>query len=82
METIKNTNNILNDKNEVLGNFLCQGRINPQITEMFIKSGGPTGVHMMTKERIKKHKDAASHPDEKDFKNAQEFVKNIIKDYM
>lgn len=78
-ETIENTNNILKEKNEVLGNFLCQGRIDPRITEIFMKSGGPNGVHKMTEERIKKHRDAATQPDEKDFKTAQEFVKDIIK---
>ena len=81
-ETRKNTNDLLKDNNEVLGHFLCQGRIDPKITEMFMKNGGPQGVHMMTEERIRKHMEAAKHPDEQDFKNAQEFVKNLIKDYV
>ncbi|NLK75616.1 MAG: flavodoxin [Clostridiales bacterium] len=81
-ETINNTDNLLKEKNEVLGNFLCQGRINPKITEMFMKNGGLNGVHAMTVERIKRHQAAASHPDEQDFKNAQEFVHNIIEKYL
>ncbi|NLY46213.1 MAG: flavodoxin [Tissierella sp.] len=76
-ETKENTTNILEKNNEVLGNFLCQGKINPKITEMFMK-GGEGKVHKMTPERLKRHQDAASHPNEEDFNNARNFVESIL----
>ena len=77
-ETKENTTNILKNNNEVLGNFLCQGKINPKITEMFMK-GVEKNVHRMTPERLKRHQDAASHPNEEDFNNARNFVQSILK---
>lgn len=77
-EVKENTTKILEENNTVLGNFLCQGKINPKLTEMFMKSGGENNVHIMTPERIKRHEDAAKHPNEKDFNNAKAFVEDII----
>lgn len=79
-QTKVNTNSILSEKNEVLGNFLCQGKINPKLTEMFMRNNGDQGQHAMTPERMKRHEDAAKHPNEEDFKNAKKFVQGIIKD--
>ncbi|MBU5425372.1 flavodoxin family protein [Tissierella pigra] len=77
-EVKENTVKILEKNNEVLGTFLCQGKINPKITEMFMKNGGENNVHTMTPERLKRHEDAAKHPNEEDFSNARSFVKDII----
>lgn len=77
-ETKDNTTKILADNNELLGHFLCQGKINPKLTEMFMKSSGENNVHAMTPERLKRHEDAAKHPNEEDFNDAREFVGKII----
>lgn len=79
-QTKEKTNSILSEKNKVLGNFLCQGKVNPKITEMFMKDSGDGAQHKMTPERMKRHEDAASHPNEKDFKDAKEFVQRIMND--
>lgn len=78
--TKENTNSILSEKNQVLGNFLCQGKINPKLTEMFMKNSGDGVQHKMTPERMKRHEDAAKHPNEEDFNNAKEFVQRIMND--
>jgi flavodoxin len=56
-------------KNTVLGCFLCQGRIDPALTERF-KSLPADNPHAMTPERMKRHLEAATHPDEKDIEAA------------
>jgi flavodoxin len=57
------------EKNTVLGCFLCQGRIDPALTERF-KSLPPDNPHAMTEERMKRHLEAAKHPSEKDIEAA------------
>jgi flavodoxin len=57
------------EKNTVLGCFLCQGRIDPALTERF-KSLPADNPHAMTPERMKLHEEAAKHPDEKDIQDA------------
>ncbi|MHB9292052.1 hypothetical protein Holit_01140 [Hollandina sp. SP2] len=57
------------EKNTVLGCFLCQGRIDPALTEQF-KTLPADNPHAMTPERMKLHQEAAKHPDEKDIQAA------------
>ncbi|MDR0451244.1 MAG: flavodoxin family protein [Treponema sp.] len=56
-------------KNTVLGCFLCQGKIDPALTERF-KSLPADNPHAMTPERMQRHLEAAKHPDEKDIEAA------------
>jgi flavodoxin len=56
-------------KNTVLGCFLCQGKIDPALTEAFKKLPADN-PHAMTKERMERHLEAAKHPDENDIKAA------------
>jgi flavodoxin len=55
------------EKNTVLGCFLCQGKIDPALTERF-KNLPPDNPHAMTEERKKRHEEAAKHPDGHDLK--------------
>lgn len=57
------------ERNELIGSFLCQGKVDPRLTERF-QSLPPNHPHAMTPERAKRHRDAASHPDEADMANA------------
>jgi flavodoxin len=59
------------EKNTVLGCFLCQGKIDPALTERF-KSLPADNPHAMTEERMQRHLEAAKHPDENDIKAAPE----------
>jgi flavodoxin len=57
--------------NSCLGSFFCQGKIDPKLTEMFKKI--PAGLpHAMDEERMKRHEEAAKHPNEADIANAVE----------
>jgi flavodoxin len=66
------------EKNTALGCFLCQGRIDPALTERF-KSLPADNPHAMTPERMKRHEEAAKHPDEKDIEAAVAACLSMIK---
>lgn len=55
--------------NKVIAKFICQGKIDPKLTEMF-KKMGDNSPHKMDEARIKRHMEAAKHPDQQDFENA------------
>ena len=75
-DALKNTKELLEPQNQVVKEFICQGKVDPKITEQFEKL--PPGHPMyMTEERKQRHKDASTHPDHDDIKNAQEVFKNI-----
>lgn len=68
---------LISGGNTLLGHFLCQGKIDSRMTEMFKKfpEGHP---HAMTEERKKRHAEAAKHPDESDLNNAKIFFAEIV----
>lgn len=61
--------------NTVLGTFLCQGKVDPQLVEMMQKM--PGNVHPMTEERKARLAEAAKHPDENDCENARAFLRRV-----
>ena len=63
--------------NRVLGCCLCQGKIDPKLTEMF-KRFPSDHPHAWTPERAQRHADAASHPDEDDLRAAREAALRFI----
>ncbi len=62
--------------NTVLGSFLCQGKVDPKVVEMMMKKAPK--AHPMTPERIARLKEAESHPDEQDCRNAQEALAGFL----
>ncbi len=72
-KTLKRVRELLEVKNEVIAEFLCQGKVDPKLIEKFkeLPAGHP---HGMTEERRKRHEEASKHPNEQDIKEAQ---KNI-----
>ena len=67
-KVIENVSLIISKENTLLGSFLCQGRIQSKLTDKFKKTEG-NHTHKMTPERIQRHKDAESHPDDADIQN-------------
>lgn len=55
--------------NKVKATFMCQGKIDPKLTEMF-KKMGENSPHKMDEQRMKRHMEAAKHPNQDDFDNA------------
>lgn len=76
-QCIENVNKLFSDSN-ILGHFLCQGRIDPELTKMFerLPADHP---HAMDENRRKRHEQAASHPDQDDLSNAAAMIERIYK---
>jgi hypothetical protein len=74
----KRAQDVAAEKNTVLGCFLCQGRIDPALTERF-KSLPADNPHAMTPERAALHEEAAKHPDEKDLQAAAAACLSMVK---
>lgn len=77
-DCIKNIKNLFEENNNtVLGHYHCQGAIDPKLIE-FMKAKFPIGhPHGPTPERIQRWKDASTHPDENDLKNAYEYFSKL-----
>ena len=62
--------------NEVLGSFMCQGKVDPNVISIMQKMAA--AVHPMTEERKALLAEAAKHPDERDCENARSFMRAIV----
>jgi flavodoxin len=66
-DTQQKVRDLAAEKNTVLGSFMCQGKIDPALTERF-RNLPADNPHAMTEERMKRHLEAAKHPDEEDLR--------------
>lgn len=75
-QSMANAVSLLDDSNQFIGSFICQGKITPKLAEQFKKlpEGHP---HAMTPERAARHREAAKHPDEADLANAKRVFAEI-----
>jgi flavodoxin len=64
-------------KNTCLGCVLCQGKIDPALTEQF-KSLPANHPHAMSDERMKRHIEAAKHPDQADIERVLAACKTML----
>jgi flavodoxin len=76
-DVITAVGDVITKKNTLLGSFLCQGRIDPKLTERF-ETLPPGHPHAMDEARRKRHQDAASHPDEQDIRAATEACRVML----
>lgn len=77
-KTLKRVRELLEVKNEVVAEFLCQGKVDPKLIEKFKKLPA-SHPHGMTEERRKRHEEASKHPNEQDIKEAQKIFGDLIK---
>lgn len=61
--------------NEILGTFLCQGRIDPAVLEMMRKVA--SDAHPMTPERQARIREAEKHPDAADLAAARTVFRDV-----
>ncbi len=69
---LEHAKQIVVDNNELLGIFLCQGKIAPDVTEMLSKTKPMTAAGKAM------FQDAAQHPGPEDFREAQETFRTIL----
>lgn len=65
------------EKNNLIGNFLCRGKIDPKLVEKMGKFPLKL-VHPLTPERLKRIEDAKPHPNAEDLAEAKEYFANIL----
>jgi len=63
--------------NNVLGTFICQGKVDPRLIEAMAKM--PNNPHPMTEERKARLEEAAKHPNEADCFAAQKVFADIVR---
>lgn len=68
---------LCSENNKFIGGFLCQGKVDPKLVEKMGKFPLKL-IHPLTPERLKRIEDAKSHPNEDDFKAAQDYFKKIL----
>jgi flavodoxin len=64
-------------KNTCLGCVLCQGKIDPALTEQF-KALPPNHPHAMNETRMKRHLEAANHPNQADIERVLAACKAML----
>ena len=69
-QSMANARSLLDDSNQFIGSFICQGKIDPRLAEQFknLPEGHP---HAMTPERAARYREAAKHPDKADLEKAK-----------
>lgn len=75
-KSMDNTAGLLADDNQLVGSFICQGKVDPNLIEQFEKlpAGHP---HGMNAERRARHDEADKHPNSVDLGNAKIAFKKI-----
>jgi Flavodoxins len=66
------------DGNEVLGTFICQGKVDPKLLAAMAKMPEAQQAHPMTEERRARIEEAKKHPDEADCLAAQKSFTEIL----
>ncbi len=76
--SMENVKKLVHSDNQIIGEFMCQGKIDPRLTEKFatLPADHP---HAMTPERKVRHEEASKHPNEEDIKNAQTVFQEIVR---
>lgn len=75
--SIVNGDNIVKDKNQVIGKYICQGKLSDSIIEKFksLPEGNP---HAITLEKLKRYEIAKNHPSSIDIAAGAELFKERL----
>ncbi len=77
MKVRKNIADYINQENQCIDIFLCQGAVSLEKT-MRRRNLPKDAPHHLNDEAYQRHLDSQSHPDEKDLKNVVDFVKRYF----
>ncbi len=64
--------------NELLGSFICQGKVDPKLLAAMAKMTEASKAHPMTPERAARIEEAKKHPNAEDFAQAKACFKQIV----
>lgn len=79
--TLIKARELLEPENKVIGDFICQGAIDPKLIKKF-EDFPKDHPHYLDETRKKRHAEAKKHPNEEDFNNARNIFKNMISNLM
>ncbi len=79
IKAMANAETLAKTDNQVLGHFICMGKVDPALTERF-KDLPPDHPHSMTPERMARHLEATKHPNNDDLTMAKNNFRAIVKD--
>lgn len=80
-ESLNNYRNFVEKyNNNVIGSFVCQGKIDPKVLIVFkiLTLKDPNFIHKVTPELVEMVKQSKTHPDEKDLKDTRESFREIL----
>lgn len=78
-DSLKSAAAELDGSNEVIGMFICQGKVDPKLIEQMSKMFPPDHPHGMNEARRKRHEEASKHPNEQDLMDARAVFAQIKK---
>lgn len=65
--------------NQILGTYLCQGRVDPELIKWMAENLKNDPRHSLTSERKEMLQEAEKHPDDNDLAEAANVVKEVLK---
>lgn len=68
-DSLVNGENLIKENNEVIGKYICQGKLSEKIISFF-KTLEPGNPHAITPAKLKRYEIAAQHPNEAEMKSA------------
>lgn len=68
--------------NNILGSFLCQGKLSQRIFEQRMRGDAINSKHPMTQERKERLLQAMTHPDADDLLNAQNAFQDFLRPFL
>ena len=65
------------NENEFIGDFLCQGAVDPNLTIKFLHFP-KDHPHALNEQRLRRHLESQKHPNKNDLANAQKEIKEML----
>lgn len=62
----------------VVGQFICQGKVDPAVTKMMQRTFPEGHPHAITPERLARIEEASAHPDARDLADARRAFRSIV----
>ena len=76
-KSLVNGTDLVKENNEVIGRFICQGKVSEKLIAMF-RNLPDTHTHRVTKEKEKRYEIASKHPSRADIESAIELFRERL----
>lgn len=69
---------LLPEDSGLLGTWICQGKVDPELIKLMAKMFPEGHPHSMTPERVARLKEAEKHPDDADLASAAQWARSLV----